>query len=120
MQVGATMTATARLINSTGDSVPSKTPKWSTSNASVATVDQNGVITGVAAGSATITASADNAKGTLPLIVDVDRCVNPLSMDVGQVSIQSGPERRLVHNDCGGDGRESAAVHHRERDAGVR
>ena len=91
MQVGATMTATARLINSTGDSVPSKTPKWSTSNASVATVDQNGVIAGVAAGSATITASADNAKGTLPLIVDVDRCVNPLSMDVGQVSIQSGP-----------------------------
>jgi uncharacterized protein YjdB len=63
MQVGATMTATARLINSTGDSVPSKTPKWSTSNASV-TVDQNGVIAGVAAGSATITASADNAKGT--------------------------------------------------------
>jgi len=91
MQVGATMTATARLLNSKGDSVPSKTPKWSTSNASVATVDQNGVIVGVAAGSATITASADNAKGTLPLIVDVDRCVNPLSMDVGQVSIQSGP-----------------------------
>jgi hypothetical protein len=91
MQVGATMTATARLLNSKGDSVPSKTPKWSTSNASVATVDQNGVIVGVAAGSATITASADNAKGTLPLIVDVDRCVNPLAMDVGQVSIQSGP-----------------------------
>ena len=91
MQVGATMTATARLTNSKGDSVPSKTPNWSTSNASVATVDQNGVIVGVAAGSATITASADNAKGTLPLTVDVDRCVNPLSMDVGQVSIQSGP-----------------------------
>ena len=91
MQVGATMTATARLLNSKGDTVPSKTPKWSTSNASVATVDPNGVIVGVAAGSATITASADNAKGTLPLIVDVDRCVTPLSMDVGQVSIQSGP-----------------------------
>jgi hypothetical protein len=91
MQVGSTMTATARLLNSKGDTVPSKTPKWATSNASVATVDQNGVIIGVAAGSATITASADNAKGTLPLTVDVDRCVNPLSLNVGQVSIQSGP-----------------------------
>ena len=91
MQVGSTMTATARLLNSKGDSVPSKTAKWSTSNASIATVDQNGVISGVAAGSATITASADNAKGTLPLTVDVDRCVNPLALNVGEVSIQSGP-----------------------------
>ena len=91
MQVSATMTATARLLNSKGDSVVGKTPQWSTSNAGIATVDQNGVITAVTPGSATITASADNAKGTLPLIVDVDRCKNPLSMTVGQVSIQSGP-----------------------------
>jgi len=92
MQVGETMTATAVLYNSKGDSVPSKKPTWSTSSATIATVDQNGVITAVAPGSVTITASADKAKSTLPLIVDVDRCVNPLSLAVGQVSIQSGPK----------------------------
>ena len=91
MQVGTTMTATARLLNSKGDSVIGKTPKWSSSAASVATVDQNGVITAVAPGSVEITASADKATGTFPLVVDVDRCQNPLSMSVGQVSIQSGP-----------------------------
>ena len=91
MQVGATMTATARLLNSKGDTVSGKTPKWGTSAASVATVDQNGVITAVAPGSVEITAAADQATGTFPLIVDVDRCQNPLSMSVGQVSIQSGP-----------------------------
>ena len=91
MQVGTTMTATARLLNSQGDTVKGKTPKWSTSSASVATVDQNGVITAVAPGSAAITASADKATGSFPLVVDVDRCQNPLSMSVGQVSIQSGP-----------------------------
>jgi hypothetical protein len=91
MQVGTTMTATARLLNYKGDSVSGKTAKWSSSSAAVATVDQNGVITAVAAGSAEITASADKATGTFPLVVDVDRCQNPLSMTVGQVSIQSGP-----------------------------
>jgi len=91
MQVGTTMTATARLLNSKGDSVSGKTPKWSSSAASVATVDQNGVITAVAPGSVEIAASADKATGTFPLVVDVDRCQNPLSMSVGQVSIQSGP-----------------------------
>ncbi|HEX5072180.1 MAG TPA: Ig-like domain-containing protein [Gemmatimonadaceae bacterium] len=91
MQVGTTMTATARLLNSKGDSVGGKVPKWSSSAASVATVDQNGVITAVAPGSVEITAAADKATGGFPLIVDVDRCENPLSMSVGQVSIQSGP-----------------------------
>ena len=91
MQLGATATATARLLNSKGDIVTGRTPQWSTSSANVATVDQNGVITAVSAGSVTITASADQAKGTAPLTVDVDRCKNPLSMNVGQVSIQSGP-----------------------------
>ena len=41
LQVGATMTATAKLLNSKGDEVSSKTPKWSTSSPNVATVDQN-------------------------------------------------------------------------------
>src|SRR4051812_2967630 len=91
MQVGATMTATARLINSKGDDVTSKTPAWSSSSTAIATVDQSGVITAVAPGSVTITASADKAKGTLPLTVDVDRCVNPLSLAVGQVAVLSGP-----------------------------
>jgi len=91
LQVGAAMTATARLINSKGDDVASKTPTWSTSSAAVATVDQRGLITAVAPGAVTITAQADNAKGTLPLTVDVDRCANPLTLAVGQVSVLSGP-----------------------------
>jgi hypothetical protein len=91
LQVNETMTATARLINSKGDDVTSKTPTWSTSAATVATVDQNGLITAVGPGAATISARADNATGTFPITVDVDRCANALSLTVGQVSILSGP-----------------------------
>ena len=91
LQVGETMQVTARLLNSDGDEVTAKSAAWSTSNTSVATVDQSGLVTAVAPGAATITASADNAKGTWPLTVDVDRCANPLVLDVGQVSVISGP-----------------------------
>jgi hypothetical protein len=91
LQVGGTMQATARLINSVGDEVTTKTASWASSNTSIATVDQTGLITAVAAGAATITASADDARGTLPLTVDIDRCANPLSLNVGQVSVFSGP-----------------------------
>jgi hypothetical protein len=91
LQVGETMVATARLLNSTGDEVTTKSAAWSSSNTSVATVGQDGLITAVAPGAATITASADNAKGTWPLTVDVDRCANPLTLGVGQVSVFSGP-----------------------------
>ena len=91
LQVGERVTATARLINSKGDEVTTKTPSWSTSSATIATVDQAGLITAVGPGVATITAQADNAKGTFPITVDVDRCANPLSLTAGQVSVLSGP-----------------------------
>jgi hypothetical protein len=91
LQVNETMTATARLINSRGDNVTTKTPTWSTSSATIATVDQNGLITAVGPGVATISARADKATGTFPITVDIDRCANPLSLNVGQVSILSGP-----------------------------
>ena len=91
LKVGATMAATARLMNSKGDDVTAKTPAWSTSAATIATVDQSGQITAVAPGVATITASADNAKGTFPVTVDVDRCANPLALTLGQATVLSGP-----------------------------
>ena len=91
LQVGEKVTATARLINSRGDEVTTKKASWNSSSATIATVDQTGQITAVGPGVATITARADNATGTIPISVDVDRCANPLSLTAGQVSILSGP-----------------------------
>ena len=113
MQVGTTMTAKARLLNSQGDSVMGKTPKWSTSSAAVATVDQNGVITAVAPGSVDITASADKATGSFPL-------PEP-ALDERGAGFDSGrPDRGVVHNDRRGYRKQPAAVHHREREHRVR
>jgi hypothetical protein len=91
LRVGEKVTATAQLINSRGDTVAARTPSWSSSSATVATVDQTGQITAVGPGVATITARADKASDNVQISVDVDRCVTPLSLTVGQVSILSGP-----------------------------
>lgn len=48
---------------------PGSAVTWSSSNATVATVDQSGLVTGVAAGSATITASASGKSGTSAITV---------------------------------------------------
>ena len=57
LNVGDTETLTATVKP---DEATDKTVKWSSSNESVATVDNNGMITAVAAGTATITATATN------------------------------------------------------------
>lgn len=68
IQVGGTVTFTAAV---TGD-VANKTVTWASSATSVATVDANGKVTGVAVGNATITAtSAGTAGATSSALVTV-------------------------------------------------
>ena len=49
-----------------------KNVTWSTSNASIATVDANGEVTAVSAGTATITATADGKSATCTVTVTAD------------------------------------------------
>jgi uncharacterized protein YjdB len=71
-----TLTATAR--NANGNAIPGVQFTWSSSNTSVATVSATGVVTGVAPGSVTISASAGGKTGTSSITVQlapVDRIV---------------------------------------------
>lgn len=70
------LTATARSSN--GTVISGVTFTWTSSNPAVATVSPSGVVTGVAPGSATITASAGGKSGTSTVTVQpapVDRIV---------------------------------------------
>ncbi len=65
---------------------------WSTSNAAVATVDANGMVSAVGTGAATITATAEGKSGTATITVSqaavatVTVTPSPLSMSVGQTT----------------------------------
>jgi uncharacterized protein YjdB len=68
--VGATVQLTATLKDANGNTLTGRTVAWTTSNASFATVNAStGLVTGVAAGSATITATSEGKSGTSAVTV---------------------------------------------------
>jgi len=67
----ATAQLTAIPKDSGGNVIPGLSVSWGTSNAAVATVDTGGLVTGVAAGSATITATVSAIDGTAAVTVAV-------------------------------------------------
>src|SRR5207247_1918565 len=69
LTVGATTQLTATPEDSTGTALTGRAVTWATSNAAVATVSASGLVTGVAAGSATITATSEGQSGTSALTV---------------------------------------------------
>ncbi len=72
--LGATAQLTAAALDGNGHAVAGAEFSWESSDAAVATVDAAGLVTGVAKGTATITASAGGAQGTAEItVMDRDR-----------------------------------------------
>lgn len=62
--VGSSDQLTATVTDDLGNSVPGTSVKYSSSDEAIATVDENGKVTGVAAGSAAITGTVIDAAGS--------------------------------------------------------
>ena len=62
-ELGSTTTATAIVLDQNGGAINGKTISWSSDNQSVAAVGADGVVTGVAAGTANIVATVDGKQG---------------------------------------------------------
>jgi hypothetical protein len=69
--VGATTTLQATVKDQNGNVMTGQVVTWSSSNSSAATVNSSGVVTGVAAGSATISATSSGKMGTSSVSVSV-------------------------------------------------
>jgi uncharacterized protein YjdB len=67
--VGANTTLAATVNDQNGNVMTGQTVNWSSSNASVAPVSSSGVVSGLAAGSATITAAVSGKSGTASITV---------------------------------------------------
>jgi len=71
VSVGGTQQLTATPLDANGNPLTGRTVTWSTGAATVATVSPNGLVTGVAAGSATITATSEGKTGSSTITVPV-------------------------------------------------
>jgi uncharacterized protein YjdB len=67
--VGGNAQLTATPKDASGNVLSGRTPTWSTSNASVATVTAAGLVTAVAVGAATVTAVVEGVSGTSSITV---------------------------------------------------
>jgi uncharacterized protein YjdB len=92
---GQTQQLLATLKDSNGDVLSGLTITWSSSNPSVATVSDTGLVTGIAPGSATITAKVDGKTGTA-LITVSDAPVASVTVGEGIVVLMVGQTRQLV------------------------
>ena len=69
MQAGATTQLSAVMKDANGNVLSGRTVTWSSSNTGAATVSGSGLVTGVAAGSSTITATSEGRSGSSAVTV---------------------------------------------------
>ena len=68
--LGSTLQLTAEGFDENGEAVEGAEFSWESSDAAIATVDGSGLVTGVAEGAATITATAGDARGMAEITVE--------------------------------------------------
>jgi trimeric autotransporter adhesin len=79
---GGTQQLSATARDASGTTIPGKTFSWSSADATVASVNANGMVTAIAPGNTTITASADGKSGSAAITVTA-----PAPTPVASVSI---------------------------------
>ena len=79
VEVGATTTLVATTKDASGATLTGRTIAWTSSDLTKATVSSAGVVTGVAAGSATITATSEGVAGTAAVTITATAPGGPTS-----------------------------------------
>jgi uncharacterized protein YjdB len=94
--VGRTSTLTAIAYDSEGRELDGRVPAWSSSNAAVVSVNQQGEVTGVALGGpVTITATVEG-QSDASLVTVVDNAVATVTVAPGSASIPGGGTEQLT------------------------
>ncbi|TMJ02801.1 MAG: hypothetical protein E6H01_06260, partial [Bacillati bacterium ANGP1] len=103
VQVGQTVQLAATPKDAGGAALTGRVVTWASNNTGVATVNGTGLVTGVAAGSATITATSEGTNGTAALTVSVVP-VASVTVTPATASIQAGQTVQLsaTPKDAGG------------------
>jgi alpha-tubulin suppressor-like RCC1 family protein/uncharacterized protein YjdB len=95
--VGRTMPLAAAAKDAAGNTLSGRTITWQSSATAVATVDANGVVTGVSAGTTTITAASEGRSATTTLTVQAPSPAAVASVVIASASnsLRAGDTLRL-------------------------
>jgi alpha-tubulin suppressor-like RCC1 family protein len=96
--VGRTMSLAAAAKDAAGNTLAGRTITWNSSAAAVATVDANGVVTGVSAGTTVITASSEGRSASTTLTVQAPSPAAVASVVIASASssLRAGDTLRLA------------------------
>ena len=86
---GSTTQATAVASDALGNAITGRSVAWSTSNSAIATVSNLGLVTAVAGGTVSITATVDGVQGSATLVVTAPS-VASVTVTVGSSSLIAG------------------------------
>ena len=95
LQTGQTVQLTATPKDASGNPLSGRAVSWTTSNATVATVSSSGLVTGGAAGSATITATSESQSATSAISV-TSVPVASVSVTPASASLSTGRTTQLT------------------------
>src|SRR5881398_3048948 len=95
VQVGQTVQLTATSKDASGNPLSGRPVSWGSSNTAVATVSGSGLVTGVTAGAATITATSEGQSGTATITVSTVP-VASVTVSPGTASVQVGQTVQLT------------------------
>ena len=103
IEVGETVALSATLRDADGDILTGPSVAWSSSDIPIATVDGTGLVTGVAAGEATITATSQGVPGTATVTVTAPGPAPPVVFSDGTFNAGDW-QLALATNGPGGTG----------------
>ena len=85
--LGATLKLSAEVRDQDGNAMSGVNLLWTSSNATVATVDDTGLVTALAAGSAVIRASAGSVFGDANITVSPAPCAEDIALSPGESKV---------------------------------
>jgi uncharacterized protein YjdB len=95
IQVGGTVHLQAHPLDGTNHELTGRTVSWSSANPNVATVDSTGLVTGVAIGAATITATSEGKTGAAGILV-TEKIPDSIAVVPTSVTITTGQTSQLT------------------------
>jgi len=117
---GATQQLVVTARDSAGQALTGRTVSWATLNASVATVSTSGLVTGLSAGTVTITATIDGVVGSASLIVQTPPAgITSLSVSPTSATVTVGQTRALTSTVTQPTGAPSASVTYTSSDPSI-